>query len=364
MFDAEHSSDIASISTGFSNTVTEPDKTDDDTLFIPDDGSYGPDRAPATNTSTFFRTVENTADAFDDDNTEEFNGSAESGIWVSFDQLSDHAKSITPVPANELGNGSAHNDVSQMSSEDFDEQSFNNEATKGEPTSEAISDKQPAQDKLTPQVDPLRAPHTYAYLAAAVDNPYASAALRPSIAHPSAPTPKSAYEARALLAKDAYNKPPPPLPSISTLEALLIRLRRNLAKSKLMLQTAGLTSPGSGDTDLWKSINTTVDSARPDIKRALRNDPENGLETYASQIDKWDKAVGQRAILMKAMLWADQVKAVERKIFDVKLLERHEREKKEREEKEKREKQEKRDSEWKATKTGKGRRFAGLIEKD
>jgi hypothetical protein len=174
--------------------------------------------------------------------------------------------------------------------------------------------------------------------------------------------PHNAAEARELFKKGRYNKPrrdPIPQPIIEELEKALQVLRKRFAKLKAMCEAAGIVVT----PDVWDKISIVVHGERPDIKAALAEDTGNGLKEYMDQLERWDKAVGHHAIVMKLLNYKQQITVLEKKINEakamavVKVMSR---------ERQGDDNEVGKDygSEWKGHKTRLGRRFSGLIEKN
>lgn len=192
-------------------------------------------------------------------------------------------------------------------------------------------------------------------------NPY-TAALLPCAPKPGIPIPQNATEARYLFKKGRYGQARRDTVSHSTVEELqrvLQDLRKRFAKLKVMCDTAGIDATG----DIWYRTIAIVEGDRPDIKEALDQDTGNGLAEYTKQVERWDKAVGHQAILMKRLNYKQQIAALEKKIKDVKAAAAEDTRDSEWRENESEAGREG-DSEWKGHKTRLGRRFSGLIEKD
>lgn len=181
-------------------------------------------------------------------------------------------------------------------------------------------------------------------------------AIQPRDRSPTIPTPQNATEARDLLKLGRYNKSrASPDIHLGELEVVLLELQKRLAKIKIMCRTAEIALSSSAYT----SVNWIVENDRPDIKRALKEDTAVSLNEFTDQVEQWDKAVGHQAILIKLMLYKDQVGELQKKIQKVKMAEaaQSKRAIAESGTSEGRE-------EWKGHKTRMGRRFKGLIEKE
>lgn len=81
-----------------------------------------------------------------------------------------------------------------------------------------------------------------------------------------------------------------------------------------MCDSAGIGTTG----DIWDRTIAVVEGDRPDIKQALDEDTGKGLKEYAKQLERWDKAVGHQAILMKRLNNQEQITALERMISKAK----------------------------------------------
>ena len=198
-------------------------------------------------------------------------------------------------------------------------------------------------------------------------------ALLPQTPSPNVQIPINSIEARQLFKKGSLNKPRPdpvPQPSVSELEAVLKDLRKRYERSKVMTQGAGIDLKDGA----WERINAIVNHERPNLKAALKEQNANGLKQYVEKIENWDKAVGQKVILMKRILYKEQIIAVEQKILQTRL--KNEKEATSLEKKAKpgedtpeegsddntQHRRDQTSGEWKGSKTKMGRRFSGLIE--
>lgn len=199
------------------------------------------------------------------------------------------------------------------------------------------------------------------YLDKIKNNPYTSA-LQPPAPSPGMQVPHNAAEARGLFKKGRYNKPkrdPIPEPIIEELEKTLQILRKRFAKLKAMCEAAGIVAT----PDVWDKISTVVHGERPDIKAALAEDTGNGLKGYMDQLERWDKAVGHHAIVMKRLNYKQQITVLEKRVNEAKVMAAVKAMSRERESDDNRAGNGN-GSEWKGHKTRLGRRFSGLIEKD
>jgi hypothetical protein len=193
------------------------------------------------------------------------------------------------------------------------------------------------------------------------NNPYTSA-LRPGAPSPGMQAPHNAAEARELFKKGRYNKlkrDPVPKSTIEELEKALQNLRKRFAKLKALCEAAGIVAT----PDVWDKISAVVHGERPDIKAALAEDTGNGLKEYMDQLERWDKAVGHHAIVMKRLNYKQQITVLEKKINEAKATAAVKAMGREREGGDN-EVGKDNGSEWKGHKTRLGRRFSGLIEKN
>jgi hypothetical protein len=193
------------------------------------------------------------------------------------------------------------------------------------------------------------------------NNPYTSA-LQPRAPSPGMQVPHNATEARELFKKGRYNKPKRdsvPEPTIEELEKALQNLRMRFAKLKAMCETAGIVAT----PDVWDKISAVVHGERPDIKVALAEDTGNGLNEYMDQLERWDKAVGHHAIVMKRLNYKQQIAVLEKKVNEAKVTAAVIAMSSEQEDDDN-EAGKGNGSEWKGHKTRLGRRFSGLIEKN
>lgn len=193
------------------------------------------------------------------------------------------------------------------------------------------------------------------------NNPYTTALL-PHAPTPGIQVPQNATEARALFKRGRYGQPKrdlPPRPTVGELQKVLQDLRKRFAKLKAMCDAASIDATG----DVWDRTIAVVEGERPDIKQALEEASGKGLNEYVEQVERWDKAVGHQAILMKRLNYKQQIAVLEKKIKDAKIAAA----------------EDDRDGdwrengssvgkdvvdEWKGHKTRFGRRFSGLVEKD
>jgi uncharacterized protein YukE len=193
------------------------------------------------------------------------------------------------------------------------------------------------------------------------NNPYTSA-LQPHAPAPGIPVPQNAAEARGLFKRGRYGQPKRdsvPQPPLEELQKVLQDLRKRFAKLKAMCETAGISATG----DIWDRTIAIVEGDRPDIKQALDKETGKGLKEYTEQVERWDKAVGHQAILMKRLNYKQQIAELEKKFKEAKSKAA----------------EDGRDGdwdrngvgagkedggEWKGHKTRFGRRFSGLIEKN
>ena len=199
------------------------------------------------------------------------------------------------------------------------------------------------------------------YLDKIKNSPYTNA-LQPRAPSLGIQVPHNATEARELFKKGRYNKPkqdPIPEPIIGELEKTLQILRKRFAKLKAMCEAAGIVAT----PDVWDKINTVVHGERPDIKAALAEDAGNGLKEYMDQLERWDKAVGHHAIVMKRLNYKQQITVLEKKINEAKVAAAIKAMSRERQSDDN-EVGKDNGSEWKGHKTRLGRRFSGLIEKN
>jgi hypothetical protein len=199
------------------------------------------------------------------------------------------------------------------------------------------------------------------YLDKIKNNPYTNA-LQPRAPSPGIQVPHNAVEARELFKKGRYNKPkrdPIPQPIIEELEKALQILRKRFAKLKAMCEAAGIVAT----PDVWDKISAVVHGERPDIKAALAEDAGNGLKEYMDQLERWDKAVGHHAIVMKRLNYRQQITVLEKKFNEAKAMAVVKAMSGERED-DGDETGKDNGSEWKGHKTRLGRRFSGLIEKN
>ena len=209
--------------------------------------------------------------------------------------------------------------------------------------------------------DDLDRGHKSDYFDKIKNNPYTSSLLHRATS-PSIPIPQNATEARELYKKGRYNQPKQdalPPPAVEELQKVLKDLRKRFAKIKAMCDTVGIGTA----SEVWESTVGIVERDRPDIKAALDKDTGKGLKEYTEGLERWDKAVGHHAILMKRMNYQEQIAALEKKIKDAKKVAAEQsqggdwtgdggdtgREN---------------GVEWKGHKTRLGRRFSGLIEKN
>jgi hypothetical protein len=126
-----------------------------------------------------------------------------------------------------------------------------------------------------------------------------------------------------------------------------------------MCDTAGIEFAN----DVWDRTTALVDGDQPDIERTLKKDTGKGLTEYMKQVERWDKAVGHQAILMKRLNYKQQIAVLEKKIKEAIAAAAKEARYTEWRENESEAGGED-GSEWKGHKTRLGRRFSGLIEKD
>ena len=209
--------------------------------------------------------------------------------------------------------------------------------------------------------DDLDRGHNSDYFDKIKNNPYTSSLL-PRAASPSVPIPQNATEARDLYKKGRYNQSKQdalPQPAVEELQKVLKDLRRRFAKIKTMCDTVGIGAVG----EVWESTVGIVERDRPDIKAALDEDTGKGLTEYTEGLERWDKAVGHHAILMKRMSYQEQIAALEKKIKDAKKAAAEESQDGEWKGDRGDTRRENR-GEWKGHKTRLGRRFSGLIEKN
>ena len=193
------------------------------------------------------------------------------------------------------------------------------------------------------------------------NNPY-TRALQPDAPSPGMQVPHNAAEARELFKKGRYNKPkrdPVLEPTIEELEKALQNLRKRFAKLKALCEAAGIVAT----PDVWDKISAVVHGERPDIKVALAGDTGNGLKEYMDQLERWDKAVGHHAIVMKRLNYKQQITVLEKKVNEAKVTAAGKAMSREREG-DGNEVGKDNGSEWKGHKTRLGRRFSGLIEKN
>jgi hypothetical protein len=193
------------------------------------------------------------------------------------------------------------------------------------------------------------------------NNPYTTALL-PRALTPGMQVPQNATEARELFKRGRYGQPKRdlfPQPTVGELQKVLQDLRKRFAKLRAMCDAAGIDATG----DVWDRTIAVVEGDRPDIKQALDEDSGPGLKEYVEQVERWDKAVGHQAILMKRLNYKQQIAVLEKKIKEAKITAA----------------EDVRDGdwsdngssvgkeivdEWKGHKTRFGRRFSGLVEKD
>jgi len=193
------------------------------------------------------------------------------------------------------------------------------------------------------------------------NNPY-TRALQPDAPSPGIQVPHNAAEARELFKKGRYNKPkrgPVLGPTVGELEKALQTLRKRFAKLKALCEAAGIVAT----PDIWDKISAVVHGERPDIKAALADDTGNRLKEYMDQLERWDKAVGHHAIVMKRLNYKQQIIVLEKKVNEAKVTAAGEAMSREREGGSN-EVGKDNGSEWKGHKTRLGRRFSGLIEKN
>jgi hypothetical protein len=193
------------------------------------------------------------------------------------------------------------------------------------------------------------------------NNPYTTALLR-RVPTPGMQVPQNATEARELFKRGRYGRPKGnllPQPTADELQKVLQDLRKRFAKLKAICDAAGIDATG----DVWDKTIAVVEGDRPDIRQALDEDSGKGLKEYAEQVERWDKAVGHQAILMKRLNYKQQIATLEKKIKKAKITAAEDvwdgdwRENGNGVEREA-------VDEWKGHKTGFGRRFSGLVEKD
>jgi hypothetical protein len=192
-------------------------------------------------------------------------------------------------------------------------------------------------------------------------NPYTTALL-PRAPTPGTPIPQNATEARDLFKRGRYGQPKRdtvPQPTTEELQKVLQDLRKRFAKLKVMCDTAGIEFA----SDVWHRTIALVEGDRPDIERTLEEDTGKGLTEYMKQVERWDKAVGHQAILMKRLNYKQQIAALEKKIKEAKAAAAEDARDGEWRENESEAGRADR-NEWKGHKTRLGRRFTGLIEKD
>jgi hypothetical protein len=193
------------------------------------------------------------------------------------------------------------------------------------------------------------------------NNPYTSA-LQPGALLPGMQVPHNTSEARELFKKGRYNKPkrdPVFEPTIEELEKALQNLRKRFAKLKALCEAAGIVAT----PDVWDKISAVVHGERPDIKAALAEDTGNGLKEYMDQLERWDKAVGHHAIVMKRLNYKQQIIVLEKKVNEARVTAADKAMSGEREGDDN-EVGKDNGGEWKGHKTRLGRRFSGLIEKN
>jgi hypothetical protein len=83
-----------------------------------------------------------------------------------------------------------------------------------------------------------------------------------------------------------------------------------------MCDTARIDATG----DIGARTIAIVEGDRPDIKHALDEDTWKGLTQYTKQVERWDKAVGHQAILMKRLNYKQQIAALEKKTKEAKTV--------------------------------------------
>ncbi len=221
--------------------------------------------------------------------------------------------------------------------------------------------------------------HSSEYFDKIQNNAYTSALL-PSEQSPNIPLPRNGAEARDLLKRGRYNKPKPEVlvPTIHELEKALEDLRRRHAKLKAVSTSAGIEI----SSNIWEETNTMIEQERPDFNKMVDEDGCGELDTleasstqhsklttvldlkyFTAQLEKWDKAVGHKAILMKRMFYKQQIAELENKIEKMRLADAASAERDLGEADADQFAKEKAE-EWKGHRTGFGRRFKGLIEKE
>ena len=219
--------------------------------------------------------------------------------------------------------------------------------------------------------------HNSEYFDKIKNNAYTSALLSRERS-PNILVPRNTVEARELLKRGHYNKPNPKIPNPTTreLEKVLEDLRKRHAKLKAMSTSAGISiSP-----QVWEETNTVIEEGRPDFNKIVDEDsygelygyllrPLNigltrilGLKHFTAQLDKWDKAIGHKAILMKRMLYKQQIAELEKKVEQTKKAEATNAQCEDGEGAASGWNEG--SEEWKGHKTRLGRRFKGLIEKE
>jgi len=172
-------------------------------------------------------------------------------------------------------------------------------------------------------------------------------------------TPLNSYQARTLLKKGRYQKPRGSAASkftVEDLQPILHHLRERHAELKAKSDAAGIQI----SEQAWKNTNAIVEEQRPSLKDFLASAEEKDLQRFQEQIVAWDQAVGHKTILMKRLLYKQQVHEVEKTITEIQRKAVEDSGKNAENETT----EEAKEPEWKGHKTKKGRRFKGLIEKD
>ena len=148
------------------------------------------------------------------------------------------------------------------------------------------------------------------YAQAVKSNPYTSGLLPKT---PLGNAPQSATEARnqlkqALLYRRARSRSTPAHASRTGLQKIIANFKKRHVAQVKLCKASGLNV----DNDTWAELSHITENQRPSASIILRDAlTTHRVEKYEADIARWDKAVGQSAILRKRMFYEEQISELE-----------------------------------------------------